>query len=49
MLKVYKIQNKSIYPVGRGLFNICGKGTALTDEKRSEYLSRIMKIQYYAK
>ena len=49
MLKDYKIQNKSIYPAGRGLFNIRGNGTALSEAQRSEYLSRIMKIQYYAK
>jgi len=49
MLKDYKIQKKSTYPAGRGLFNIRGKGTDLTDEQKSEYLSRIMKIQYYAK
>ena len=49
MLKDYKIQKKSTYPAGRGLFNVRGKGTDLTDEQKSEYLSRIMKIQYYAK
>ena len=43
------MQKKSTYPAGRGLFNIRGKGTDLTDEQKSEYLSRIMKIQYYAK
>ena len=49
MLKDYKIQKKSTYPAGRGLFNVRGKGTDLIDEQKSEYLSRIMKIQYYAK
>ena len=49
MLEEYQIHKASSIPAGRNLFKINEEAEALSDEERSEYLSRIMKVQYYAK
>ena len=40
---------KATTPAGKNLFLVSRKGEKLSQEKKREFLSRIMKIQYYAK
>ena len=49
MLRECQIDKKATTPAGKNLFLVSRKGEELSQEKKRELLSRIMKIQYYAK
>ena len=49
MMRKCQIDKKATTPAGKNLFLVSRKGEELSQEKKREFLSRIMKIQYYAK
>ena len=49
MMRECHIDKKATTPAGKNLFLVSRKGEELSQEKKREFLSRIMKIQYYAK